>query len=40
MAKSLGLIKPCLEEIPLTSVLLFHKLFCKLPYAYKTMNAA
>ena len=39
MAESLRLIKPCLEKIPLTSILLFHQLFCKLPYAYKTMNA-
>jgi len=40
MAISLGLINPCLEEIRITSILLFHQLFCKLPYTYKTMNAA
>jgi len=40
MAESLGLIKPCLEKIPLTSILLFHQLFCKLHCTYKTMHAA
>jgi hypothetical protein len=40
MAEALGLSKSCLEEIPLTSILLFHQLFQKLPYAYKTVNAA
>ena len=37
MAEALALSKPCLEEIALTSILLFHR---KLPYTYKTMNAA